>query len=415
MKKYVFLPLMAIILGIILSSCSNMNDPGEFKQYNQNNKSQNSFGSSDSIILDNAYSNLNPNCNQGYTTKLVISDDPYDLLGHNAVPVGTVTYTNDADYLYITFILDPAYINQGYKISEVAGMGIIYDGVNPDRDDYYSRHFKKEVITPATTYTLRIPRVAFDPDYTWRDLSWVCHDVLGVWSWAKICRNPLQYFGNYFDPSPVKMVVENPYPGNSTSYFKTTISNSTSIPNGSYVGWCVDIGRTISPGTLYNAMLWSSYDPDLPSGSVDKPQNLDLINWIINNISPGPSDCGTITWQDIQMAIWNLMDNTQWYSGLSGYNVDRVNCIMNKAIANGEGFIPGCDQKIAMILIPGNGAQVTIIQITLIETPNPPCNFNQPSCYDVWGLGNGRICVWKFDDAIRQWYWVSIGYEYCCN
>jgi len=207
-------------------------------------------------------------------------------------------------------------------------------------------------------------------------------------------------------PDQVAMKVA--YPGPS-SYFQTTVDGG-SILDGTYTGWCIDVGHTISPGTWYNANVYSSYE-DLSGVSglnIDNPENLPLVNYIINTFhagDPSMGGYGNYTLCDIQRAIWALIDDGMTTCGT--YNQDRVDEIVaaaNEYFLNFGIFYPQCGDVIAVILIPVNGQQITIAQVTVIEVPT--------TCEPV--LGEGSETAWGCGVPIREnknWGW----YFHCCT
>lgn len=171
------------------------------------------------------------------------------------------------------------------------------------------------------------------------------------------------------------------FPGGD-SYFNTTVSNGGAL-DGTYDGFCVDTGHTISPGTTYNNVA-TYYSTDLEAlvGVVDRPYNLDLVNWIINqDFTTQSATCvaRNYTSGDIQRAIWTLVENTLSTSGLGTWAECAATEIINAATTATGGAIddptvswePGLDDLIAVILRPFNtsgttNAQVTIAQVTMI-------------------------------------------------
>lgn len=191
-------------------------------------------------------------------------------------------------------------------------------------------------------------------------------------------------------PETAIMKVAYPYPG-STSYFKTTITNG-GILDGTFNGWCVDVNNVIYDGTDYPVNVISSYDPGFSSlGLVEKPENMDIVNWIINQNYPGKTapDLTIYTYGDVQRAIWELVEDNPSESGLGEWSQVRVESILEEAAASGTNFEPQCGDKVALIL---NGAditqpfQVTIAQVYLTEFPSA-C---QPVCgpaETAWAAG----------------------------
>lgn len=166
-------------------------------------------------------------------------------------------------------------------------------------------------------------------------------------------------------PGSVNMVVS--YPG-AASYLDVTISGGTAL-DGTYANWCIDATHLIYPGTTYTANVYSSYEPlpeTLTGGdnpNIDKEENLDLVNWVVNQdfVSQGYST------NDVQTAIWVLIDDNPQACGTG------CQTIVDAAYANGEGFVPSePDDVIAIILQPvddsGNSSgQITIGQVTIAQ------------------------------------------------
>ncbi|MEM8754084.1 MAG: hypothetical protein AAGF90_13985, partial [Pseudomonadota bacterium] len=90
----------------------------------------------------------------------------------------------------------------------------------------------------------------------------------------------------------------------------------------------------------------------LPDGIVPDEQNLDLVNWILNqdfrSVDNGDGTGTNYTGNEIQRAIWTLTNESD------GYNNRSANAqeIVDLARAEGEGFIAGEGDKVAVILNP---------------------------------------------------------------
>jgi hypothetical protein len=193
------------------------------------------------------------------------------------------------------------------------------------------------------------------------------------------------------DDGIVNMKVAYPYNGG-PAYFQTTVLNAGPLLDGVYNGWCVDLDTTIANNTVYCAELISSYDLETVADIVDKPGNLDIVNWILNQdyvYKESPGGYGTYTYGDVQKAIWHFIDDGQSNNGIGPYDWNRINEIIAAAGDAGVGFVPGCGEVVAVLLRPVgrlvNGectpadAQVTIAQVTVIDVPGicipcPPCN-----------------------------------------
>lgn len=130
---------------------------------------------------------------------------------------------------------------------------------------------------------------------------------------------------------------------------------------GTYPGFCVDNSRYIGSGSNRTVDLLSSYDemPECTSSEIfiEKPENLDLLNWIINNRQPN--------WNRavLQAVIWKLINPS---GNLTGWDTSTVSSgewkhdpilreeIISLAIAQGEGFTPAVNQKM-LVLVYGPG------------------------------------------------------------
>jgi hypothetical protein len=179
-------------------------------------------------------------------------------------------------------------------------------------------------------------------------------------------------------PTEAKVTVS--YPSlTGTGYFSTIVSEG-GILDGIYDGWCVDVDNAIYSGVEYNVKVYSSYNEsisDPSAGLVDYPENLGMVNWIINQEFIGqtsPGGFGIYTYGDIQRAIWELVDASPSTSGLGLWSQDRVDEIRDAAAhpETGEEFVPDCGQKVAVMLVPWSESgqlpvQITVAQITILN------------------------------------------------
>jgi PKD repeat protein len=158
-------------------------------------------------------------------------------------------------------------------------------------------------------------------------------------------------------PNPVTIVL---YYDND-SYFNATFSNVPAgydVTNGKYFCWCVDLSGYVDPGLSYQALLHSSCDP---------PPHLlrdywDMINYILNHKQG--------TTRDIQRAIWYFTN------GIAPTRIGQE--IVNDALTNGEGFIPGPSQVVAVICDPvESGRQRVIVETRMSEYGPPRAHFSE--------------------------------------
>jgi hypothetical protein len=187
------------------------------------------------------------------------------------------------------------------------------------------------------------------------------------------------------------------------AYFETTITGAGAL-DGKYPGNCVDLEHGIAPGRNYSMSLVSSYtgDPDHLALLVDKPYNLDLVNYVINQDYSAYGATGA----EIQASVWTLVDDITPTSGTGGitWNQNVVNFIIQDALANGEGFEPNCGQRAMIIVDPGVKedptlrAQVTLVQVTTIAVPNvcKPLQINEQAWAKGRSLGNGQAMYFNY-------------------
>jgi len=201
----------------------------------------------------------------------------------------------------------------------------------------------------------------------------------------------------FFLPETVTMSVAYPYAGG-PSYFKTTIADGAMFDQNPYKGWCIDVDNTIAQNTVYTMDVFSSYEI-LPPNTVAFPENLDLVNYILNQgFVDQPSACGDVyTYGDVQRAIWTLVDPNST-SGLKSWSQCRVDEIIAAARLDGEGYEPGCDDVIAIILkSPGNNTQNTIVQTTIAEL-GVPCETRSETAWAEGTPFNGPPTLFKNRD-----------------
>jgi hypothetical protein len=161
------------------------------------------------------------------------------------------------------------------------------------------------------------------------------------------------------------------------SFFAVALSNAEGL-DGVYDAWCVDPDTGSSSGN-YLVELYSSY-ATLPPGTVGSPANLDLVNYVINHFVVGDSidvDFGTgqpvpqtLTVDDIQGAIWQLVDPS-----IPSWGYGAVQTIFDEAAAEGEGFVPGCDELMAVIALPIANQDPSTnndVQVLALEMPAQP-------------------------------------------
>ncbi len=294
------------------------------------------------------------------------------------VNVGDVSVYNDATNLSVSYLIDDAVTFPLVDDSQVGKWCIT--GTHTDVQT-------EAALIPQTKKHLPIPGIFayYDTD-DYECESSATQLIPNSWAWASEEEKELFIAAHAnvqqlvsvetnlpgFEaalPDQVSMKIAYPY---ADSYFSTTIFNDGDL-NGTYDAWCIDVGHTISVGVTYTANVYSSYETippgDIDDPNIDNPENLDLVNYIANTYAVGdPSPIvtlGTYTMCDIQRAIWTVIDDSVTSCGT--YNQYRVDEIVADALLNGVSYVPECGGFVAVVLIPVNGQQYTIAQVTTIQ------------------------------------------------
>jgi hypothetical protein len=248
----------------------------------------------------------------------------------------------------------------------------------------------------------------------------------------------IEGFEFYLPKEPV--TVEFVYPGTSAtpptnSYFqmKITSDNAGALKDIIFENWCVNSAIFMPNYKPYEALLYSSYDEDLPEGLVDYPENLHLVNYLINYYYEGKEvvlkneNCsdflvdgnpvtGKITLGDIQKAIWKLIDDQWDFDDLTGEKwiskderVFAIVCgVKDEVEALGGYFEPACNQKIVFLVDSyqnENGTTLFVGQPTISSVPVPCADEGGTAWGDgYWGatFGGAQWGTWFKWDASCQ-------------
>jgi hypothetical protein len=282
--------------------------------------------------------------------------------GGDGFLAGHVHVWNDAEYLYVKYLVNNSdfCITQTHLHVATSWTDIPQKNGNPipGQFEYSGMHE-----CPALDYTYQIP-LTWSPGQT---LHIAAHAVVQTMTGYSL---DLIGFTQTL-PDQVSIWVTRESGFGFPSYFDVTVGGG-SILDGMYDSFCVDTDHGIIQKQWLTANVFSSLEP-LPPGLIEFPENLDLVNYIINQSylgMPSPSG-GVYTWCDIANAIWQLLeDNPEGDCG--GWSQDRVNEILADAFANGEGFVPGCMEWIALILEPLGDweLQILFIQVQIPCVPS---------------------------------------------
>jgi len=157
------------------------------------------------------------------------------------------------------------------------------------------------------------------------------------------------------------------YPSSgSPAYFPEVYVTEAGVFNGTYQGWCAQSTVGIEQFTEYPAEIFSSLDNLTGKDVVKHPENLDKVNWIVNQGFVGTESQagGKFIFGDVQYAIWDLVSVLPPVVG-SPHDQDRVNEILALAEIHGPEFVLQCGHVFAIIFV------VEDKQNIIIEYPFP--------------------------------------------
>lgn len=157
------------------------------------------------------------------------------------------------------------------------------------------------------------------------------------------------------------------------AYFTLDIAD-TNLAGTDFLAWCADIDLNLEVEGPLDFDVYSSYGDNIPDTVFAQPENLDIVNWILNQDYVGkesPNESGQYTYGHVQWAIWellnsyncNICDNLTNPTGTwrsDSTNLERAQEILQAGLDNGEGYVPGCGEKIGVVLVP-DGKQPLII------------------------------------------------------
>ncbi len=284
-------------------------------------------------------------CSEEYTT---------DLIAGQNIRVGYIKVAPVDGLLTVTYKLtEPDWYLAETHLALVESLDeIVNGGDNPQPGQF---KYKQEHEPGTISYTYQI-----------ENLDHKIYTILTHAAVVKAEANLLQ-LEEILPKEPINIQVQ--YVGDPT-YFQTTITGAGNI-DGTYPGNCVDLDHVINSGVDYDMNMVSSYSDDvsLLAELVDKPDNLDVLNYLINQDYSDMNVGGA----EMQAAIWTIIDDIKPVNdGSVGitWNQEIVDAMVNDAFENGEGFTPSCGQKVLVLLDPGvadgeRKAQVTLAQITV--------------------------------------------------
>ena len=297
------------------------------------------------------------------------------VAGQNEV-VGTVEVTNDGTYISVNYT-----VTGGWCLTEAH----VYVGETPPSKaapgQFNYNNDALSCVTSHDTGSINVDISGFAQVYI------AVHGVVeggeGEGS-AVVDMAAMQQ--SWADPLVMEVTSQ---PGTGlAAYFDVLVSEWDALLDGTYLGWCVDALFHISRRTPYDAHAYSTYDPALPPNILDKPDNLDLVNYLLNQDLIGMG----YTYGDIQRAIWLLVDNEISEGGLGPWTQENVDAILAMTVGQ-DGFIPTCDQVYGVIIVPFDSQKDPAAQPVIIPRPVPCTPGGGEGEETVWGFGsvNGTV------------------------
>jgi hypothetical protein len=314
-----------------------------------------------------------------HTVKLLATrgDDP------GLIPIGEVRVWEEPGYLYIKYAITNAdwrlSSTHVYVTSRNRNFTPIGSYVEPFRLELERAHMGE------MEYTYEIPSQW--PENTQFRIA-AKAEVLAIQGYTSDIEGLIDSL-----PESVQVMAVQPSPDN-MAYFDLTVAESE-LFDGFHHGWCVDLDRSSYREKWYTYEVYTAYDK-LPPQIMEFPENLDLVNWILNKEFVGKmSQHGDpFTFGDIQHCIWMLLEGRATNYTNGPWNLWRVEEIMEAARAEGEGFIPGCSEKFLLILVPVNPHRIIHWQSIGMVIPTP--------CIPIYTTETAWGLAWNVS-------WYSIG------
>jgi hypothetical protein len=174
---------------------------------------------------------------------------------------------------------------------------------------------------------------------------------------------------------PISDVTMNVVDG-TDSYFLTTLSGippGEDISDGTYPGWCVDVSTDIERSTDYVVTLYSSLAP--PTGL--EGEAWDMVNYILNHKLGGRIDIQAAIWYFIKLDTNYLTPGYYTYNpGGNPYGGDPPSAdtmaMVADATNNGAGYNPGEGDVLAVICMPDDAVQISIVELEIPPTCDKP-------------------------------------------
>jgi len=315
------------------------------------------------------------------------ADAVYPLMAGQNIEVGTVTVSDDGTDLTVQYNISTASITDGWVIVQVH----MYADVNEPKKGAPGRFPFHSGPIDDTSFTFTVPLADLDVT-SGAELYVAAHAEVNK---SEVTGETEDVIG-YLDEETGEIFAEQGYEtvcptldeiaaalpvytkmrifGDGSGYYDVNVDldgDGTYAADGSerFDWYCIDKTHGIRANRDYTVRVYSSYGtlPDeivnngTGNDNVDYPENLDLVNWVINN----PGNPVSLTQKQQQDVIWALVDDAK-----SRSNLDQAEMAVYDEAFNHDSFEPADGQKLAIVLQPVDASdnsvgQVTIGQVTI--------------------------------------------------
>ena len=326
-----------------------------------------------------------------------------NMITNNTIDVGDIRVWNDDEKLYVEYLPD---IENGWLISETN----LHVGENSG--DFPVAGGQKNLVPGNFKYKRNYDPPIISDVYEIDMGDWEKGNVLYIAAHAVVAHSyiDIDQFGSMLpETASIKVVfgwgsglVTSP----STYYFDPVSILDTDI-EGEHEGWCIDLGHNIEMNEEYNTLVFSTYE-DLPQwlseilGNDDhnNQKSMKKINWLLNQnlmgepyTGNGAEDAEVFTMEDIQMAIWTIIDPDGIVSVnipddlLDLFDEERVSFIVSMTDEHDD-YIPGSGDSIGIIFAPVEDGEV-IAQVSLVMVDVPTYTVDEENCWgSIWDKEN---------------------------
>ena len=302
--------------------------------------------------------------------------DEYPLMAGQHTRIGTVTVTDVGENLTVEFEIEDT---EGGDWQLLKTHVLATDGLSKKQQRGAPGQFEYQTLHQAIkSYTYTIPQVnfvAFHADV--QNLDDITGYMDGEGTFKEEAGQDCPTLEEIAAALPEYTTMQ--IFGDGSGYYDVRIDlngDGVRATDGSesFDWYCIDKTHNIGLG-VYTVRVFSSYEA-LPGeivnngtgdNNVDNEDNLDLVNWVINNVD-NPLYEFDIDQKQQQDVIWALVDDDPRYDP---ENLDAdERAVYDAAFANGEGFVPADGQNLAIVLQPvdtsnNSVGQVTIGQVTI--------------------------------------------------